>query len=250
MDDPDIRLQWLTKMSKRPIDHVTYLSNADAEIIESLGNGVLFLMVFWSVGAVKAFTALSEVLATPETESLEFVVADVDGSPSLYEVPDFKGNVHGWGETAWIYHGKIIATSGLGLNTECFRPNTSTLLAFSKHGSQVTPMQLAADFHWLPPWAGVGDMADSLDTELAAKELSGQHCLHGKSVHAIAKRDDCDDTLFAIDREKRVAVVHLTWSGRTESDDNYPVTEIYHDWQDWVDSCLLPEYRRFRDKPL
>lgn len=249
MDDPDTRLQWLTKRSKRAMDQVTFVPDADAEIIESIEIGVLFLMAFWSGVAVKAFTALSEVLATPDTESLELVVVDVDGSPSLYEVPEFKGKVHGWGETAWIYQGKIIATSGLGLNTECFMPNTSTLLAFSKHGSHVTSSQIAAEFHWVPPWAGVGDMADSLDTELA-KELSGRHSLRGATVRAIGKRTDCDDVLCAINGDKRLAVVHLTWSGLTESDDNYPATVMYHGWQDWVDKCLLPEHRRYRDTPL
>lgn len=249
MDDPNTRLQWLTKMSKRPMGQVTYLPNADAEIIESIECGVFFLMAFWSAGAVKAFTELSEVLATPETEFLECVVADVDGSPSLYEVPEFKGNVHGWGETAWVYQGKIIATSGLGLNTECFRPNTSTLLAFSKHGRQVTPIEIATEFQWLPPWAGVGDVADSLDAELA-KELSSRHSLRGATVRAIGKRTDCDDVLFAIKGGNRLAVVHLTWSGQAESDDNYPATVMYHGWQDWVDKCLLPEYRHYRDTPL
>ncbi|APZ90548.1 hypothetical protein [Fuerstiella marisgermanici] len=248
MDDPNSQLQWLTKMSKRPMDQVTYLPNADAKVIDSIEVGVLFLMAFWSAGAVKAFTALSEVLATSETDSLEFVVADVDGSPSLYEVPEFKGNIHGWGETAWIYQGKIIATSGLGLNTERFRPNTSTLLAFNKHGSHVTPTQIAAEFHWLPPWADVGDVADSLDSELA-KELFSPHSLRGVTVQAIGKRTDCDDVLFAIQGDNRVAVVHLTWSAQTESDDNYPATVMYHGWQDWVDRCLLPEYRRYRDTP-
>lgn len=242
MDDPNIRLQWLTKMSKRPMDQITYLPNADAEIFESIECGVLFLMAFWSAGAVKAFTELSEVLAAPETEFLECVVADVDGSPSLYEVPEFKGNVHGWGETAWIYQGEIIATSGLGLNIDCFRPNTSTLLALSKHGSHVTPTQIGAEFHWLPPWADVGDVADSLDSELA-NELSERHSLRGVTVRAIGRRTDCDDVLFAMQGDKRLAVVHLTWSGRTESDDDYPATDMYHGWQDWVDRCLLPEYR-------
>lgn len=249
MDDPNTRLQWLTKMSKRSMDQVTYLPNADAEIIESIECGVFFLMAFWSGGAAKAFTELSKVLATPETESLECVVADVDGSPSLYEVPEFKGNVHGWGEAAWVYRGKIIATSGLGLNTECFRPNTSTLLAFSKHGSHLTPTQIAAHFYWLPPWAGVGDVADSLETEVG-KELSERHTLRGATVRAIGKRTDCDDVLYAMQGDNRLAVVHLTWSGLTEPDDNYPASDMYHDWQDWVDRCLLPEYRRYRDTPL
>lgn len=56
-------------------------------------------------------------------------VADVDGSPGLSELSELKGKVHGAGETAWVRDGKIIATSGLGLNTACFEPKTLALLS-------------------------------------------------------------------------------------------------------------------------
>lgn len=55
-------------------------------------------------------------------------VVDVDGSPALYELPEFKGRV-GCGETAWVRDGKIVATSGRRLNVECFEPNTLALLS-------------------------------------------------------------------------------------------------------------------------
>jgi len=54
---------------------------------------------------------------------------DVDGSAPLYEFPEFKGQVAGAGETAWVRDGKIVATSGRGLNVECFKPNTLILLS-------------------------------------------------------------------------------------------------------------------------
>lgn len=246
MADPDNRRQWLAKMSERPMDQVRFVPEADTGIIDSIENGVLFLMAFWSGYSVKAFAALSKVFSTAETESLEFVVADVDGSPSLYEVPEFKERIHGAGETAWIHNRTIIATSGLGLNLESFAPNTSTLLAFCTYGSQVTSAQIAKRFHWLRPWQGIGDRAKMIDTELT-KELSEGHSLHGLSVWAIAKRSDCDDVLFAIEGEERLAVVHLTWSGKSESNKNFPLTDIYIGWQDWVDRCLLPEHRSYRE---
>ena len=71
--------------------------------------------------------ALASFLAS---ETGEYLV-DVDGSPELYELPEFKGKVHGAGETAWVRDGKIIATSGLGFNTACFEPNTLALLSMS-----------------------------------------------------------------------------------------------------------------------
>jgi hypothetical protein len=65
------------------------------------------------------------------------VVADVDGSPELYEVPEFKGRVTGAGETAWVRDGNIVAASGLGSNTACFEPNALALLSMPRtHGKR------------------------------------------------------------------------------------------------------------------
>jgi hypothetical protein len=86
-------------------------------------------MAFWSGPVVQAFAKLTEVLARLDAEGLELVVADVGGSPGLYELPEFKGRVHGAGETAWVRDGKIVVTSGLRLNPACFEPNTLALLS-------------------------------------------------------------------------------------------------------------------------
>ena len=123
-------LRSLVKYSKLPIGRVTYLPDADEEIITSIRRGILFLMAFWSGPSVKAFAKLTEVVAKVDKEgALQLVVVDVDGSPALYDVPEFVEKVHGAGETAWVRDGKIVATSGLGLNIACFEPNTAALLA-------------------------------------------------------------------------------------------------------------------------
>jgi hypothetical protein len=70
----------------------------------------------------------SEIVQRLQADELELVVVDVDGSPDLYEMPEFKGKIHGAGETAWVKDGKIVATSALGLNMACFEPNTLALL--------------------------------------------------------------------------------------------------------------------------
>jgi len=122
-------LRSLVKYSKLPIERIRYLPEADEKVIKEISRGILFLMAFWSGPSVKAFAKLTEVVATVDkAETLELVVVDVDGSPALYEVPEFFGKVHGAGETAWVRNGSIIATSGLGLNVECFVPNTMMLL--------------------------------------------------------------------------------------------------------------------------
>src|SRR5436190_11378302 len=120
----------LARYSRLPLERIRYVPDADAATVRSIRRGVLFLMAFWSGGAVQAFAKLTEVLARLDPEGLlGLVVADVDGSPQLYELPEFKGKVHGWGETAWVRDGRIIATSGLGLNTACYERNTLSLLA-------------------------------------------------------------------------------------------------------------------------
>jgi hypothetical protein len=119
------------KYSRLPTDRIRYVPDADAATVRSIRRGVLFLMAFWSGPSVRAFAKLTEVLAGLDVEGLELVVADMDGSPDLYELPEFKGKVHGAGETAWVRDGVIVATSGLGLNTGCFEPNTLDLLSMS-----------------------------------------------------------------------------------------------------------------------
>ena len=69
------------------------------------------------------------VLASLPSHDLELVVVDVDGSAPLYELPEFKGQIAGSGEIAWVRHGRIVATSGRRLNVECLRPNTLALLS-------------------------------------------------------------------------------------------------------------------------
>lgn len=123
-------LRSLARYSKLPIERVDYRADADAGVIDSIDRGIVFLMAFWSGPSLKAFGELTQTIARlDEGGDLELVVVDVDGSPALYEVPEFYGKVHAYGETAWIRAGTIVATSGMGLNTDCFEPNTLSLLS-------------------------------------------------------------------------------------------------------------------------
>jgi hypothetical protein len=86
-------------------------------------------MAFWSGPAVQAFAKLTEVIAKLDPEGrIELVVVDIDGSDALSAVSEFLGGVRGAGETAWVRNGLVVATSGLGLNVDCFVPNTRALL--------------------------------------------------------------------------------------------------------------------------
>jgi hypothetical protein len=120
----------LAKYSRLPIDRIDYRPEADATVIGSMDRGILYFMAFWSGPSISAFRTLTEVVARlDKSGALKFVVVDVDGSPTLYEVPELRGKIHGAGEAAWIRKGKIIATSGLGLNLASYEPNTVSLLS-------------------------------------------------------------------------------------------------------------------------
>ena len=120
----------LAKSSKLPIERIRYLANSDTSLIHDIKRGILFVMAFWSGPSVKAFNQLTDVVNRLDPDgTLEFVVIDTDGAQEFYEHPDFKGKLHGAGETAWIKDGVIQCTSGLGYNPNCFEPNTKELLA-------------------------------------------------------------------------------------------------------------------------
>jgi len=123
-------LRSLAKCSKLPIERIDYRPEADETAIRSIDRGILFLMAFWSVPSVTAFAKLTEIIARlDKVGELELVMVDVDGSPALYEEPEFFERIRGAGETAWIRSGKIVTTSGLGLNIDCYEPNTVSLLS-------------------------------------------------------------------------------------------------------------------------
>lgn len=122
-------LRSLAKYSKLPVERIRYVPDADERVVRAITRGVLFQMAFWSGPAVPAFAKLTEVIATLDPEGrIELVVVDIDGSEALSAVSEFLGGVRGAGETAWVRNGSVVATSGLGLNVECFVPNTRALL--------------------------------------------------------------------------------------------------------------------------
>ena len=84
------------------------------------------------------------------------------------------------------------------------------------------------------PWVPVNGNGDGFVTELR-REVTLGHVLHDKdNIHAIARRQDCDDVLFLVD--DMLAVVHLTYSG-AESDPRWPDTELFATWNEFVAAC-------------
>ncbi len=84
----------------------------------------------------------------------------------------------------------------------------------------------------LPPWTTVRDSA-APGAELS-RELCDKHALHGSQARAIARREDNDDVLFALEGGPApFAVVHLTWSGKEEPDPRWPACELFETLSDW-----------------
>jgi hypothetical protein len=122
-------LRSLAKYTKLPVGRIRYVPAPDETVVAAISRGILFQMAFWSGPAVQAFAKLTEVIARLDPDGrIELVVVDIDGSERLSLVSEFLGGVRGAGETAWVRDGSVIATSGLGLNVECFVPNTRLLL--------------------------------------------------------------------------------------------------------------------------
>ncbi len=120
----------LTVKSRVPAERIVYYDEADESVLAEIRCGVLFVMAFWSGPSVRAFVELTDVLSRLDPGgALQFLVVNTDGVPALYERAEFLGRMSGCGETAWVKDGRILRTSGLGYNPQCFEPNTAALLA-------------------------------------------------------------------------------------------------------------------------
>ncbi|GAB2855774.1 hypothetical protein [Hymenobacter ruber] len=81
---------------------------------------------------------------------------------------------------------------------------------------------------FIEPWVAVGSEQASFEAELR-RELSRDNVLSKFKVQAIGRRVDCDDVLFEVRDEKsdfELALVHLTWSGKAETN-LCPMIELF-----------------------
>ena len=100
-------------------------------------------------------------------------------------------------------------------------------------------------FDLLEPWVGLPDDGAAMVAELK-KELRTDSELYGVEAQVVAHRCDCDDVLFRIlDRPEQFAVVHLTWSGKTDQNKGWPSTELFIDAQDWRNKCMIPDHEDY-----
>jgi hypothetical protein len=98
----------------------------------------------------------------------------------------------------------------------------------------------AIPFPLRSPWI-LETNGEPLEIELK-RELRTDGILFAKEVKAIARRVDCDDVLFIVDDPGHLlAVVRLTWSGKTDPNKGWPHTILYRDWETWKSECMDPD---------
>jgi hypothetical protein len=84
-----------------------------------------------------------------------------------------------------------------------------------------------------------------LEAELR-RELHPAHQLYRCKVRAIARRQSCDDVLFAdLPEERPLFLVHLTWHPATDA--KWPHTVSYNDMDEFLERWPREEARDFPD---
>jgi hypothetical protein len=85
---------------------------------------------------------------------------------------------------------------------------------------------------WIEPWYSPDEQQRHYLEEELKKELAEAHPLAGLPIKVVARRDDRDDVIVALDKG-RIAEVHLTWSSRREADSRWPRTIIFESMEAW-----------------
>lgn len=187
------------------------------------------------------FSAFEEKL--PESAKAALIASDVVGFLEAL----FADRVLMWkvfGAAGWrLVDDPVTAVSGFTLRRSFV---WSGPLGKSKPQPRetVTAGELTG-FEFLDPWR----RADSgLEAELQ-KECGRRHPLYGQKAVSVARRTDNDDVLFLLPefRLARYAVVHLTWSGRTEPAPGWPQTVFYASLDEWAEKCMKPDHREWAE---
>lgn len=101
---------------------------------------------------------------------------------------------------------------------------------------------------WLVPWHSVSNdpaQVAGMQRELK-RELSAGHPLFDLPVKTLARRQDCDDVLFALeDGTGCVAVVHLTWTQSPPERPPWPATTLFPSLENWAAVGMLSDAAEF-----
>jgi hypothetical protein len=65
-------------------------------------------------------------------------------------------------------------------------------------------------------------------------------------MQAVARRQDCDDVLFvSVDEPRILAVVHLSYANRPETDPRWPRTTFFDSIDDWMECGMKADNEDF-----
>jgi hypothetical protein len=100
--------------------------------ITSIQKGIVFLMAEWSGQAKWAHKHLTAFLDKQKSKVEKFVCIDVDREPGVYDLPEFSGKIHGFGEAAVVKDGRIVFVTVLGKDKELADERCEELLRVYK----------------------------------------------------------------------------------------------------------------------
>jgi hypothetical protein len=103
---------------------------------------------------------------------------------------------------------------------------------------------MTEQLQFLEPWQPAGDQALLLERQLA-REVGFRHPLFLRTMRAIARRQDCDDVLYASPDGRLVAVVHLTWGRRRWWSAECPSVELFESFEAWLERGMMVDHHAF-----
>lgn len=97
-----------------------------------------------------------------------------------------------------------------------------------------------------PPWEDINEYSQDIRQALLKelkRELHRKHALHRIKITLVGRRQDNDDILVQLE-DRRIAVVHLTWSGKKEHGP-WPSTRIFSDKKDFWEKEMKLDIEEF-----
>jgi hypothetical protein len=96
---------------------------------------------------------------------------------------------------------------------------------------------------WIDPWQPIEDpeLGRMFEEELQ-RELSPSHPLAGLPLLVVGKHGNTDDFLFQVsDGSDRVALVHLSWTGKPETPP-WPQSMLFASVEEWIEKGMQPDH--------
>ena len=87
-----------------------------------------------------------------------------------------------------------------------------------------------SNVEWPSTWSACDNRV--LEDELK-REVASDHSIYGEEIQVVAQRGDRDDVLYYLTSKNAFALVHLTWSSKTENPP-WPSTKIYQTFNEFA----------------